>query len=202
MFLKWIKSLFGPKEASIKQNQYDFVAIDFETANNNKASICSCGIVAVKDGQIVDSKHFLVRPKEPIFYKRNIQIHGIKKEDVMDKDEFDVIWPTVKKYIDGGLVIAHNASFDMGALRAVLSLYKLDYPNSDYICTVYLARKTVQTENHKLNTLAQHFNIELNHHDALSDAKACATLATKICEQENASLAELVHRCKLKVKQI
>ncbi|WP_372368676.1 3'-5' exonuclease [Candidatus Uabimicrobium sp. HlEnr_7] len=204
MIWNFFKRVFGfKKTVTLPKNKYDFVAIDFETANNRKTSICSCGIITIKDGQIIEKKHFLIRPKVLEFYKRNTQIHGITKDDVKDQPTFDKIWPEIKTYINNELVVAHNASFDLGVLKAVLDQYHLDYPNIEYLCTVQLARKTIKdSDNHKLNTLAEYFGIDLKHHDALSDAQACALLVCKICEKQNQTIREVVLQNHIKFKKL
>lgn len=205
MILAWIKRIFGLHTyPTIKHNEFDFVAIDFETANSKKSSICSCGIVAVKNKKIVEEKSWLIKPKDFYFHERNVEIHGIKKEDVENEAEFDVIWPEIKKYIDDGLVIAHNTSFDIFALKGVLKLYNLPLPKSDYLCTVRMSKKaSLGTKNNKLNTVAEHFQIKLDHHEALSDARACANIAIKICDtHKSKTIDELAYKLKLKVKSI
>ncbi|BBM87214.1 3'-5' exonuclease [Candidatus Uabimicrobium amorphum] len=201
MLWSWFKQVLAREKEETYNNKYDFVAIDFETANNDKSSICSCGIVVVKDGEIQQKKHFLIRPKVLKFNKRNTEIHGLSIKDVEDKPTFDKLWPEIKEFIDQELVVAHNASFDLTALKAVLDSYHLDYPNIDYLCTVHLAKKTVkEVPNHKLNTLAKHFDIPLNHHDALSDAAACAHLVNKICGESN--LREVISQNDIKLRKI
>ena len=201
MLWSWLKQILTRERKTTYNNKYDFVAIDFETANNNKSSICSCGIVMVKDGEVQDKKHFLIRPNVLKFNKRNTEIHGLSIKDVEDKPTFDRLWPEIKEFINEELVVAHNASFDLTALRAVLDSYHLDYPDIDYICTVNLAKKTVKdVPNHKLNTLAQHFNIPLNHHDALSDAEACARLVCNICGESD--LREVISHNNIKLRKM
>jgi len=203
MFWSWLKGLFSKEKTIIRRSKYDFVAIDFETANNSKSSICSCGVVAIKDANVVAKKHFLIRPNVLKFNKRNTQIHGIKREDVINQPTFDIVWPEIKEYINGEMVVAHNASFDLNALKAVLDAYHLEYPELEYVCSVYLAKKTIKdTENHKLNTLAKHFSIPLNHHDALSDAEACATVVCRICEQQGSSLREVALDKQVKIRTL
>lgn len=201
MLWSWLKQILTHEKDTACNSKYDFVAIDFETANNNKSSICSCGIVMVKDGEVQEKKHFLIRPNVLKFNKRNTDIHGLSIKDVEDKPTFDKLWPEIKEFINDELVVAHNASFDLTALRAVLDSYRLDYPNIDYICTVHLAKKTVKdVANHKLNTLAQHFSIPLNHHDALSDAEACARLVCKICDEAN--IREVISQNNIKTRKM
>ena len=103
----------------------NFVAIDFETANEKRNSPCSIGIVVVKDGKIVDRIYHLIKPKEMRFLPINIGIHGIRPRMVENELEFDKVWEKIKEYFNNSLVIAHNASFDISVLRRTLELYKI-----------------------------------------------------------------------------
>ncbi len=122
----------------------NFVAIDFETANEKRNSPCSIGIVVVKDGKIVEKVHYLIKPKEMRFMPINIGIHGIRPHMVKDELEFDKIWEKIKGYFNNNLVIAHNASFDMSVLRSTLKLYNIKMPSFEYICTMKLSKKFLQ----------------------------------------------------------
>lgn len=181
-----------------------FVALDVETANTNPASICSIGIVEVQNGTIHNSEHFFIRPKRLVFNPRNVEIHGITEEDVKNHPKLDELWDTLKNYIDGKKIVAHNASFDMAAIRRALDEYQLTYPDCDYICTKNLSKKYLpDAENYKLSTLSQMYDIELQHHDALSDAKACAKLAIEFCAESNMScITELSEELNVEVKEI
>ncbi|MGL5694720.1 MAG: 3'-5' exonuclease, partial [Peptostreptococcaceae bacterium] len=114
----------------------DFVAIDFETANAQRASACSLGITVVKNNKVVEEKYWLIKPYPFKFDPRNIFIHGIREEDVINEKEFDEIWCEIKPYLENNLVIAHNSSFDFSVLRKTLDLYEIEYPNLDYACTL------------------------------------------------------------------
>ncbi|NOU58653.1 exonuclease domain-containing protein [Marinifilum caeruleilacunae] len=178
----------------------NFTAIDFETANGKRNSACSLGLVRVEDGIIVESKEWLISPPEMYFHPINISIHGITEEDVADQPSFNYIWEEVEDYLHGNMVIAHNASFDIGVLRACLQTYGLSNPDFDYMCTVQISRNLwPNMPNHKLNTLAHLFDIPLKHHDALEDTLACAKIAVKACTTMNAnSMEELASQIKIK----
>jgi len=161
----------------------NFVAIDFETANNNRASICSAGIAIVKEGILVDSKYWLVRPGELWFHPFNVSIHGITEEDVTNKPHFDAIWREMLPYLDGNVVLAHNASFDMGCIREVLNEYDIEYPNFDYSCTRNLSKKAFPgLISYSLSAVADYLSVNFSHHHAEQDAVACAVIALRICD--------------------
>ncbi len=82
----------------------DFVAIDFETANEKRNSVCELGVAIVEDDKIVESKSWLIRPPELRFNPFNTYIHGISEKDVVNQPEFDALWDEIKNYLGGNLV--------------------------------------------------------------------------------------------------
>lgn len=178
----------------------NFTAIDFETANNYRNSACSLGLVRVENGVITESRDWLISPPEMYFHPINVDIHGITEEDVIDQPSFNYIWEEVEDYIQDKMIIAHNASFDVSVLRACLQTYNIPFPSFDYMCTVQISKRIWPgLPNHKLNTLANLFDIPLNHHDALEDTLACAKIAMIACEAFNAkSITQLAKNIDLK----
>jgi DNA polymerase-3 subunit epsilon len=154
----------------------DFVALDFETANEKRASVCAVGLVLFKDGEVAEELTWLVSPPEHLRYfsPYNIQIHGITGEVVAGKPEFNEIWPEIREIITEHIVVAHNASFDMSVLRQLLNFYSLEYPRIRFICTCCVARKTwAGLMNYTLKTLANSLGYLIDHHDPLDDARTC-----------------------------
>lgn len=161
----------------------DFVAIDFETATSCYTSLCSMGICVVENNQIAERKEIFIRPVPFEFHDYNIKIHGITPDMVADKPTFDMYWNEILPYLEGKTVVAHNASFDVGALCATLDYYGIPYPVFDYICTVKLSQKAYpELESHKLNKLCEALEIKFSHHDACDDAYACAEALLRIIE--------------------
>lgn len=155
---------------------FNFVAIDFETADTYKP--CSLGIAVVQNSKITEVKHWLIKPIcYPYFHFYAQKVHGIKKEDVMYEPEFDELWDEIRPYLEEKIVIAHNAAFDIGVLRKTLVNYKIPLPKLYYYCSCIIARKA-WSENTKssLDFLCNQESIELNHHRADSDAIACAKI--------------------------
>lgn len=157
----------------------NFVAIDFETANKYANSACSLAVVTVKNGQITKRGYSLIKPPFMQFDEECIAIHEILPKDVMDKPTFDKLWPAIyENHLKGKLVIAHNAKFDIGVLRATLDHYNIEWPELDYTCTVKISKRVwPDLQNHKLNTLAAYLGYEFKHHYALDDAEICAQVA-------------------------
>lgn len=162
----------------------NFVAIDFETANEKRSSPCSLGITVIKNNQIIEEKYWLIRPKENRFAPINIMIHGIRPMDVEGAPEFDVLWPEIKPYLMNQLVVAHNASFDISVLRNTLDLYGIDYPEFHYCCTMNMSKHFYSfLENSKLNTVNKFLGYEFSHHHASADASACANILLQIANE-------------------
>ncbi len=160
-----------------------FVAVDFETANESRASICQAAIAIVKNGKVIDSREWLVRPKEMIFAPFNIFKHGITADHVKDAAEFPEVWKELKQLIHNNVVVAHNVSFDMYALRAVLRLYQIELPSFNFWCTLSESRKRLMLDKYSLPNVCKHLKIEFsNHHHARYDAIACASIAAKFSD--------------------
>ena len=171
----------------------NFVALDFETANYKHTSICQVGIAVFENGEIVDKQSFLVKPTPNHFENLHISIHGIRPENVTDKPSFDKYWSSISHYFENREVIAHNASFDFSALRHTLQLFDIPFPNTTYYCSMLLSKRIMAgLMNYQLQTVCKEFNIEFDHHDALSDAVAAGKLIVELCRNQNVnSLKEL-----------
>ena len=158
-----------------------FTAIDFETANGKRASICSVGLAVVVNGQVVKRVNQLIRPTPLIFHPFNVSVHGITEQDVMGAPSFADYWPTLWSHVQGPLV-AHNASFDMSCLRHALEQAGAPCPKTDYYCTLVLSRLVwPQQPSHRLNDMARILGIGFQHHDAGEDAMACALVLLEAC---------------------
>lgn len=157
----------------------DFVAIDFETANDNYDSACSIGIAAVQDKKIVETQYYLIQPPSLDFNEINIEINGIRPEDVKDAPPFPEIWNKIMHYFSDNIIIAHNAVFDMSVLKNCLTEYNLPIPNFDYLCSIPISTCACRGENvgRSLEERTKYFGISIgNHHNSLDDAVACANL--------------------------
>ena len=160
-----------------------FIAIDFETANKFPLSACALGVVVFEDGIEVLRRSWLLKPPSPydVFDPINIRIHGTTADMVALAPNFADIFPTIEPYLHHSVVIAHNADFDIGILRTLMNYYHFDMNKVLYGCTVQLSRQAFSGfPNHKLNTVAHMLGFPLNHHDALSDALACANILLTI----------------------
>ena len=160
----------------------DFAAIDFETANGERTSVCSVGVVVVRDGRIVDTFYSLIQP-EPNYYNYWCQrVHGLGHEDTDDAPVFPEVWAQIEPLIEGLPLVAHNKSFDESCLKAVFRCYQMDYPDYPFLCTCLAAKRLLkQLPNHQLHTVAAYCGFDLlHHHHALADAEACAHIALQL----------------------
>lgn len=151
----------------------NFTAIDFETAQGYRWSICQVGLIRVENGIITNELNLLVQPPNNYYWDRFIDIHGITPEKTANAPTFDKIWHKLEPFINGQTVVAHNGlSFDFPVLAKTLEYYGLQAPD-------YLKQCTYQIYRDNLASLCKKHKIALNHHEALSDAKACAVLYLK-----------------------
>ncbi len=162
----------------------DFAAIDFETANGEPGSVCSIGVVIVRDGEIIEKFYSLICP-EPNYYSYwNTRVHGLTRNDTDSAPVFPKVWDQIADKIEGLPLIAHNSPFDEACLKAVFRIYRMDYPDYQFHCTCRAARKkfkSVGLPNHQLHTVAAYCGFDLkNHHHALADAEACAIIALQV----------------------
>lgn len=152
-----------------------FAAIDFETANYDRNSACAVGIVIVSEDQIIKRVHSLIKP--PSSYFTFTHIHGLTWDDVCDAPTFCELWSDISRHIsDVKFLAAHNASFDRGVMEACCSSNRITTPSLLIHCTVQIARKYWNIYPTKLSDVCRHLMIDLNHHNALSDAEACAKI--------------------------
>ncbi|MBR5102921.1 MAG: 3'-5' exonuclease [Muribaculaceae bacterium] len=160
----------------------DFAAIDFETANYERSSVCSVGVVIVRDGVITDTFYSLIQP-EPNYYNYWCrQVHGLCRQDTDSAPVFPKVWAQIEPLIKGLPLVAHNKAFDESCLKAVFKVYQMDYPDYEFLDTLWASRRALpDLDNHSLDTVAAAcgFNMQ-NHHHALADAEACAHIAMEI----------------------
>lgn len=153
-----------------------YIVFDTETPNSRNDSICSIGIAVVENGQIVEERYDLVDP-EARFDVFNVELHGISPEMVRFEKNFPLLWEELEPIFSSGVLVAHNASFDLGVLSKLFRRYGILRTGDPYLCTVQLGRKCMpEAPNHKLNTLCDLVGIDLDHHNAASDSHACAEL--------------------------
>ena len=176
--------------ATIKEN---FVAIDLETATSDRSSICQIGITEVVDGKPLEPRSWLVKPEGNHYDPMNIWIHGITPEDTQNSPSFPEVWKEVQPYLQNKIVVAHNTSFDMYALRDAFNKYGVEYPTFDYYCSLRIAKYIVKgCYSYSLDIVAYHLGIEFGvHHRANSDSLGCALVLLKCLEIDGSKIDEL-----------
>lgn len=158
------------------QDITSFTAIDFETAQAKRNSICQIGLIRVENGTVTATKNILVQPPGNDYYFMNTEIHGITPHMTRTSPTFDRVWHLIEPFIRDQNVVAHNGAFDFSCLRITLEHYRLATPEFNSHCTFKLYKKA-------LKPLCLMYGIELKHHDALSDAMACARLFMRHLER-------------------
>ena len=181
----------------------DFTAIDFETANGSPASPCAVGLVRVRDSKPVETLDLLFRPPVPHdwFSEGNIRVHGITPAMVQDAPIYSEVIDQMLEFIDEDLLVAHNASFDMGVLAASAKAINHELPKLRYGCSLKIARKTYNLESYRLNAVAYAVgHEEFEHHNALADSDACARIVINAAQRHGVQdLPELLAATKVRL---
>jgi len=164
----------------------DFVALDVETANHRRGSICAIGLVVVRGGQITERHAWLVRPAPALdwFDSINTALHGIGPADVVAAPTFAASLQRLVAVIGDLPVVTHNAAFDIGALRDACDAADVAWPSLRYACSLVMARRALPLISYRLPMVASALGVEmLSHHDAAADAEAAARIVLVIAAQ-------------------
>ena len=165
----------------------NFAAIDFETANSERTSVCAVGVVIVRDGAIVDRFYSLIQP-EPNYYSYWCQrVHGLGPWDTDDAPVFPHVWAKIEPLIEGLPLVAHNKSFDESCLKAVFRCYQMDYPDYKFYCTCLAAKRQLkQLPNHQLHTVAPRLAPISPCNSSQTIVTTCRDLSKQICKKQGA----------------
>ncbi len=158
-----------------------YVALDFETADTLPDSACALGLAKVRGQQVVDTLYSLIRPPRPqVMFG---WVHGLTWNMVKNSPSFADFWPQVRDFLqDAHYLVAHNAGFDKRVLYACCEAAHIAPPPQPFLCTVKGSRRAGRLPSHKLNVVCQHYGIELDHHNAASDALASAKILIRVHE--------------------
>lgn len=195
----WIDRLIGRKrhtpetvKLDVEACAPDFVTIDVETACSRTSSICQIGIVGFTDGRVSFEYETLVDPCDE-FHPFNVRIHGIDRHHVRGKPKFRDLHATLVSHLGNRITVAHS-TFDRGAISAACLLHQRPSINARWLDSVRVARRAwPELSSHRLNVLADHLGIELQHHDALSDARAAGMVLVKAIDHTGISLEDWFH---------
>ncbi len=146
-----------------------FTAIDFETSQGKRWSICQVGLVRIENGIVKEKFSILVQPPNNYYWDNFSEIHSITPDMTLNSPTFDKVWEAIEPLIQNQNLVAHNAKFDFTCLKQALGYYGIEEPEYTGHCTYRIFKKS-------LNILCEEFQIPLKHHDALSDALACSEL--------------------------
>ena len=184
-----------------------YLALDFETGNASRLSACALGVSIFEDNTLVAEQTTLIKPPAQVgkFHWGNVRVNHIKESMVVDAPTVDEVWQgAIAELAEGSVLVCHNAMFDTAVLCACLAHYHLPVPECRYVCTVKVAQRVwPQLQNHKLDTVSQALGIELNHHEAGSDARAAGLiLQAALRETASADADELAQKIGMRLGRI
>ncbi len=178
---------------------FDFVTLDFETANHHRGSACAVGMTRVRRGAVVDSVSWLMRPPEAYgwFEPFNVMVHGIREPTVANEPRFVEALPRIIDFIGDDMVCAHNARFDLSVLNAASIAVGHEPFVSTFLCTLTAARRCLALPSYRLPFVAQALGVDLaDHHrpgaDAMAVAQIVPGLAAALGVSTLEAMAELV----------
>jgi DNA polymerase-3 subunit epsilon len=165
-----------------------WIAIDFETATSRRDSACALGLVVVEAGSIVAEREWLIRPPGNEYHTGNVAVHGIMPARTESAPDFDDVWDEASALLDGQPFVAHNAGFDMAVLRACCERWNVPVPQIEYVCTLQMSRKAWPgLDSHRLPVVFDRIGGgDINHHDALADARACSHILAAAIDHADA----------------
>lgn len=166
-----------------------YVVFDVETPNRRSARMSAIGITMIENGRIGEEFYSLVNP-ETYFEPFNVRLTGINEQTVKDAPTFPQLWARIEPIMERGILVAHNAAFDLGVLKGCLQGYKIPWEKTlPYLCTVQMGRRILPGMSHRLNALCDYYGIDLRHHHAGSDSRACAEILLRY-QQSGADLSQ------------
>jgi DNA polymerase-3 subunit epsilon len=171
----------------------NFASIDFETATSSRDSACAVGVVIVENGEVTRAENRLIQPPGNRYESFNISIHGITPEETSTAPPFNEVWSEIADFIGSRIVIAHNAAFDISVLRHSAAHTDYSPPSIQFACSYRMSKDTWPGRwSYRLNDLAADLQVDLDHHNALSDANAAAAITMALLEHHStASISEM-----------
>ena len=171
-----------PVEKPVEKPSYRYVVYDVETPNALNDRMSAIGISVIENGKIV-KEFFSYVDLETHFDPFNTKLTGIDEEVVRGKPAFPELWKEIEPIMSDGILVAHNAVFDLGVLKRCLKDYGIEWKSSvKYACTVQIGRKLLPKMKHNLNVMCEYYGIPLDHHKADSDSHACAEILLRYFE--------------------
>ena len=200
-------SLFDEEPEQAKS--LDYIAIDFETANQYGSSAISVGLVRYVNGKETDNIYERICPPTDYFVQEWIdKVHHLTYADVKESPKFPEVWdqkiiPFIEK-TPGLPLVAHNAKFDMSVIWDACNYYHHKLPGYNYFCSLQLSKKVwPELEKHALTFLGQKFGIKYIAHDALEDSRTCGLIVNLAAQKKGCcTIDELLKNCGLKFEKI
>ncbi|MBE5754743.1 MAG: hypothetical protein E7340_05395 [Clostridiales bacterium] len=182
-----VKTVFDAEEVLPSElTDKVYVVFDIETTGLEltRSGITEIGAVKLVNGKPTEQFTTLVKPDYRID-EENEKLTGISEEMVKDAPKISTVIPDFMKFIEGAILVAHNAEFDVKFIKYFAGAEDYEVKN-EVIDTMALARKYMpQLKNHKLNTIADYFGIVFHHHRALADAYCTVEVLTELLKIKN-----------------
>jgi len=173
---------------------FNFIALDFETANEKRGSIIQVGLAKYRDNELVGTHSVFVTPPPGMryFLPQLSDIHGIAPAQIVGAPEWPNILERIERVRGNYPIVAHNAAFERSVIDRASEAYGIAPPPFQYLCTMKLAKVSFPDEpNHKLGDLSRRLGLpEFEHHNAGADAEACARLLFEIARRRGADAIE------------
>jgi DNA polymerase-3 subunit epsilon len=160
-----------------------FTAIDFETANSHRGSACAVGLVKVRDGLIVDSATWLIKPPPGIddFDPINVELHGITEQDVQNAADWEMSLEGILQFVCEDPLVAFDAPYDASVMRKATEHQHLDLPAKDFYCALHLAQNHLDLPQHRLGDVLAALDLPpVERHEPAAHALATAQIVLAI----------------------
>jgi len=171
-----------------------FTAIDFETANSHRGSACAVGLVKVRNGCIVDSASWLIKPPSGIhdFDPINVELHGITEQDVQNAADWEMSLEGILQFVGEDPLVAFDAPYDASVMRKATEHVQLDLPAEDFYCALRLAQDHLNLPRHRLSDVLVALDLPpVERHEPKAHAVASARIVLAVAARRGfTSMAE------------
>ncbi len=178
-----------------------FVAIDVETANLDRSSLCQIGLAKFQDGNLIDEWETLINP-EMAFEETNFTVHKITEEDIENAPTFPEIADEMFEFIGGSLLV-HHTIFDKQAIEGVCERYAIPMIDNFWLDSAKVARRTwpeCAYRNYGLKPVCEIIGYKFKHHNALEDAKASGKILLAAIEKTGVALKDWPRKAEMPIK--
>lgn len=178
-----------------------FAVVDVETTGLDPESdriLQVAAVVVDATGRVVEEFDTVVKPESPAEYEHGgEEIHQIARETVEKGMPLSAALDNVMSVVDGRLFTAHNATFDLGFLRAESRRVGREWTISQYVDTLELSRRTDTSgeRRHNLEALCRHYGVSRERaHEAVADARAAASILVRLIDELGARTSDQLHQ--------